>query len=293
MWWRWCAPGPVSLGLFLPSPPGAVAGLDKRGVSGQRSDGDRGVAASSVRPGVLRSPPPISPRASYVTDRVRARPITRLIRSRLTAYWSATTAAAIAMEVHGLRHGAVLHELARQVRGRRRLHRALHRAGRFFVQALLVRTADQWSGRSTNFERASVSMVRCRNLALRRCMNGSPVSASSWNAAATLSAGLVSATKPGTQCHPSRNAGVCYASEAFARSSTKPSRRSAPGWPGRPRRAQARRSSANAGFGDLSHRWPSGDGVRYGVPDVGLKGLGEIAACVRDNMAACNLPVFA
>jgi 2-methylisocitrate lyase-like PEP mutase family enzyme len=33
-------------------------------------------------------------------------------------------------------------------------------------------------------------------------------------------------------------------------------------------------------------------GARYGVPDVGLKGLGEIAAGVRDIMAACDLPVF-
>jgi len=28
------------------------------------------------------------------------------------------------------------------------------------------------------------------------------------------------------------------------------------------------------------------------VPDIGLKGFGEISACVRDIMAACNLPVF-
>ncbi len=33
-------------------------------------------------------------------------------------------------------------------------------------------------------------------------------------------------------------------------------------------------------------------GARYGVPDVGLKGFGEISACVRDIMAACDLPVF-
>lgn len=33
-------------------------------------------------------------------------------------------------------------------------------------------------------------------------------------------------------------------------------------------------------------------GARYGVPDVGLKGLGEIAAGVRDIVAACDLPVF-
>jgi 2-methylisocitrate lyase-like PEP mutase family enzyme len=33
-------------------------------------------------------------------------------------------------------------------------------------------------------------------------------------------------------------------------------------------------------------------GARYGVPDIGLKGFGEISACVRDIMAACNLPVF-
>ena len=33
-------------------------------------------------------------------------------------------------------------------------------------------------------------------------------------------------------------------------------------------------------------------GSRYGVPDVGLKGFGEISACVRDIMSACDLPVF-
>jgi 2-methylisocitrate lyase-like PEP mutase family enzyme len=33
-------------------------------------------------------------------------------------------------------------------------------------------------------------------------------------------------------------------------------------------------------------------GARYGVPDVGLKGFSEIAAAVRDIMAACDLPVF-
>ena len=33
-------------------------------------------------------------------------------------------------------------------------------------------------------------------------------------------------------------------------------------------------------------------GARYGVPDLGLKGFGEISACVRDIMAACDLPVF-
>ncbi len=33
-------------------------------------------------------------------------------------------------------------------------------------------------------------------------------------------------------------------------------------------------------------------GARYGVPDIGLKGFGEISACVRDIMAACTLPVF-
>jgi len=32
-------------------------------------------------------------------------------------------------------------------------------------------------------------------------------------------------------------------------------------------------------------------GARYGVPDIGLKGLGEIAAAVRDIRAACKLPV--
>ena len=33
-------------------------------------------------------------------------------------------------------------------------------------------------------------------------------------------------------------------------------------------------------------------GARYGVPDIGLKGLGEISAGVRDIMAASDLPVF-
>ncbi len=33
-------------------------------------------------------------------------------------------------------------------------------------------------------------------------------------------------------------------------------------------------------------------GARYGLPDIGLKGFGEISAAVRDIMAACDLPVF-
>lgn len=33
-------------------------------------------------------------------------------------------------------------------------------------------------------------------------------------------------------------------------------------------------------------------GARYGVPDIGLKGLGEISAAVRDIMGASSLPVF-
>jgi 2-methylisocitrate lyase-like PEP mutase family enzyme len=33
-------------------------------------------------------------------------------------------------------------------------------------------------------------------------------------------------------------------------------------------------------------------GARYGVPDIGLKGFGEISACVRDIMPACDLPVL-
>jgi 2,3-dimethylmalate lyase len=33
-------------------------------------------------------------------------------------------------------------------------------------------------------------------------------------------------------------------------------------------------------------------GARYGVPDIGLKGFGEISACVRDIMTASDLPVF-
>ena len=33
-------------------------------------------------------------------------------------------------------------------------------------------------------------------------------------------------------------------------------------------------------------------GARYGVPDIGLKGLGEISCGIRDIMAASSLPVF-
>ena len=33
-------------------------------------------------------------------------------------------------------------------------------------------------------------------------------------------------------------------------------------------------------------------GSRYGVPDIGLKGFGEISAAVRDILAACRLPAF-
>jgi 2-methylisocitrate lyase-like PEP mutase family enzyme len=33
-------------------------------------------------------------------------------------------------------------------------------------------------------------------------------------------------------------------------------------------------------------------GSRYGVPDIGLKGFGEISSAVRDIMSACDLPVF-
>jgi 2,3-dimethylmalate lyase len=33
-------------------------------------------------------------------------------------------------------------------------------------------------------------------------------------------------------------------------------------------------------------------GARYGVPDIGLKGFGEISAAVRDIMSACDLPAF-
>src|SRR5215471_8310861 len=33
-------------------------------------------------------------------------------------------------------------------------------------------------------------------------------------------------------------------------------------------------------------------GARYGVPDIGLKGFGDIAAAVRDILAACDVPVL-
>src|SRR6202012_5564869 len=33
-------------------------------------------------------------------------------------------------------------------------------------------------------------------------------------------------------------------------------------------------------------------GARYGVPDVGIKGFGEISSAVQDIMSACDLPAF-
>jgi 2-methylisocitrate lyase-like PEP mutase family enzyme len=33
-------------------------------------------------------------------------------------------------------------------------------------------------------------------------------------------------------------------------------------------------------------------GARYGVPDIGLKGFSDIAAAVRDIIAACDVPVL-
>src|SRR5437588_13120272 len=33
-------------------------------------------------------------------------------------------------------------------------------------------------------------------------------------------------------------------------------------------------------------------GARYGVPDIGLKGFADIAAAVRDIIAACEVPVL-
>src|SRR5215467_13911603 len=33
-------------------------------------------------------------------------------------------------------------------------------------------------------------------------------------------------------------------------------------------------------------------GARYGVPDIGLKGFADIAAAVRDIIAACDVPVL-
>ena len=33
-------------------------------------------------------------------------------------------------------------------------------------------------------------------------------------------------------------------------------------------------------------------GARYGVPDIGLKGFADIAAAVRDILAACDVPVL-
>jgi 2-methylisocitrate lyase-like PEP mutase family enzyme len=33
-------------------------------------------------------------------------------------------------------------------------------------------------------------------------------------------------------------------------------------------------------------------GARFGVPDIGLMGLGEIGSGIRDIMSACDLPVL-
>ena len=52
------------------------------------------------------------------------------------------------------------------------------------------------------------------------------------------------------------------------------------------------RMIGNAGFDSYFIGGFPTVGARYGVPDIGLKSLGEISAAVRDIMSACDLPVF-
>ena len=80
--------------------------------------------------------------------------------------------------------------------------------------------------------------------------------------------------------------------EAFARSSTRPSKEKrflvVPG----AHDALSARLIQKIGFETYFIGGFPAVGARYGVPDVGLKGFGEISAAVRDIMAACDLPVF-
>jgi 2-methylisocitrate lyase-like PEP mutase family enzyme len=56
--------------------------------------------------------------------------------------------------------------------------------------------------------------------------------------------------------------------------------------------ALAARLIQRAGFGGYFIGGFGAVGARFGVPDIGLKGLGEISLAVRDIVAACDLPVL-
>jgi 2-methylisocitrate lyase-like PEP mutase family enzyme len=56
--------------------------------------------------------------------------------------------------------------------------------------------------------------------------------------------------------------------------------------------ALAARLIARAGFSGCFIGGFGAVGARFGVPDIGLKSLGEISQAVRDIMAACDLPVL-
>jgi 2-methylisocitrate lyase-like PEP mutase family enzyme len=56
--------------------------------------------------------------------------------------------------------------------------------------------------------------------------------------------------------------------------------------------ALAARLIQRAGFGGLFIGGFGAVGARFGVPDIGLKGLGDISQAVRDILAACDLPVL-
>ena len=56
--------------------------------------------------------------------------------------------------------------------------------------------------------------------------------------------------------------------------------------------ALAARLIERAGFGGYFIGGFGAVGARFGVPDIGLKGLGELSLAVRDILAACDLPVL-
>jgi len=56
--------------------------------------------------------------------------------------------------------------------------------------------------------------------------------------------------------------------------------------------ALAARLIQRAGFGGYFIGGFGAVGARFGVPDIGLKGLGDISQAVRDILAACDLPVL-
>jgi len=56
--------------------------------------------------------------------------------------------------------------------------------------------------------------------------------------------------------------------------------------------ALAARLIQRAGFGGFFIGGFGAVGARFGVPDIGLKSLGDISLAVRDILAACDLPVL-